>query len=329
MNIVSSMVIKNDVPAFQTSHGMKVNKIIPEERNIRILTKVANPKVSIIFVARNENEWLRKSLDSLYNTKNNTSYEVIVYDDISDDKCVYDLNTHKVSRPLGDIPVGPARARNFGANLADGEILIFCDSHLKFKDYWIDQLIESLVDGRCDAVNPIISDIAVPTTKGYGWDFDLNTYTYKWTSPTNDFKLVGGIAGGCLAIWKKVFFRCGMFDSGFIKWGMEDSELGLRLALSGYKMGIDPRVDVGHFFKEVNEYGVDWESYNFNFLRMAYVNMNDEDVDFVYKQVPGDDVQKQTLLQSVKVKSKGFKDYATKIRKMDFKEYKEKFGRSM
>ena len=330
-NLVAMMEVDPPVKAISSEENidMKDASVAVDYEAKRVIKlEVDNPKVSVIFVARNEDEWLRKSLDSLYSVKNNSSYEVIVYDDFSSDDCATDMSVHTLlcSR---NAPIGPARARNMGALASRGEILIFCDAHLKFKDYWIDELIQPILDYRCEVVNPIISDIATPSTKGYGWDFDLKSYTYKWATPCTDFRLVPGMAGGCFAIDRKVFFDAGMFDRKFLKWGMEDSELALRLSLAGYRIGIEPKVDVGHFFKEINEYGVDWFSYNYNFLRMAYVNMDDEDVDYVYKLVPGDDNKKQELLEIVKETSKYRRKTMQAVRKLPFKEYKERYGRIM
>jgi glycosyltransferase involved in cell wall biosynthesis len=328
-NIVATLEI--DAPVLQFSEpNMDIGTIVAVDYRQRNCIKLSidNPLVSIIFVARNEDEWLRKSLDSLYNTVNDASYEVIVFDDFSTDDCATDLSLHVLLESKSQ-PVGPSRARNMGAINSRGQFLIFCDSHLKFRNHWIDDLIKPIQEGKCEAVNPIISDIAVPATKGFGWDFDLKSYTYKWATPTEEFKLVPGMAGGCFAIKREIFFEVGMFDRKFLKWGMEDSELGLRLILCGYRIGIEPKVDVGHFFKEVNEYGVDWFSYNYNFLRMAYVNMNDEDVDYVYSLIGGNEQERVNLLQVVKDTSKYRKKAMQHMRKLDFKDYKIQFGKVM
>ena len=330
-NIVATLEI--DAPITNTTNkrlDLDLGTVVAVDYVKRNCVKLSidNPLVSIIFVARNEDEWLRKSLDSLYSTKNVSSYEVIVYDDFSTDDCATDMSVHLLLEATNE-PVGPSRARNMGAINSKGQFLIFCDAHLKFNDYWIDELIKPIQDGRCDVVNPIISDIAIPATKGFGWDFDTKSYTYKWANPTDEFKLVPGMAGGCFAIKRETFFDVGMFDRKFLKWGMEDSELGLRLSLAGYKIGIEPKVDVGHFFKEVNEYGVDWFSYNYNFLRMAYVNMNDEDVDYVFSLITGTPQQKDELLQVVKDTSKYRRKTMQSVRKLDFSEYKRLYGREM
>jgi glycosyltransferase involved in cell wall biosynthesis len=272
--IVAPHTSLNQVHTFEDEIGPQLE---PEEYGQRGLEQrfITNPKVSVIFVARNENEWIRKAVESLYAAKNEASFECIVYDDGStDDSCTFFPVTKLLTSRKE--PIGPSRARNWGAMAARGEILIFCDGHLKFHDGWIDGMIKHIEDDRCDVVNPIISDIAFPTTKGYGWSFDTTSYEYKWGEVCNGFQYRGGMAGGCFAIKRSVFMRVGMFDKAFTKWGMEDSELALRLSLSGYRIGVEPAVDVGHFFKESNSYGVDWFSYNYNFLRMAYVNMDQQ-----------------------------------------------------
>lgn len=328
-NIVATMEVDPPVRTISSEDNYETT-VVAVDYAAKQVTKleIDNPKVSVIFVARNEDEWLRKSLESIYTTKNNTSYEVIVYDDCSTDGCATDISVHTLLCAVKE-PIGPSRARNMGAISSRGEILIFCDAHLKFKDNWIDDLIKPIEEYKCEVVNPVISDIAVVSTKGFGWDFDIKSYQYKWANPTSEFKLVPGMAGGCFAILRDVFFTVGMFDRKFIKWGMEDSELALRLSLAGYRIGIEPSVDVGHFFKEVNEYGVDWFSYNYNFLRMAYVNMNDEDVEYVYSLVPGEEAKKQELMQIVKDTSKYRRKTMQAMRKIDFKVYKDTYGRVM
>lgn len=296
-------------------------------RNTTLL-QVEKPKVSVIFVARNEDEWLEKTLDSLYSTANKTSYESIVYDDSSTDNCCDGLVVHQLLGSDGT-SIGPSRARNMGAINAKGEILIFCDAHLKFKDNWIDELIAPIEDYRCDIVNPIISDIAITSTTGYGWDFDTKSFQYKWARYCTEFTYVGGMAGGCFAIPKDIFNKVGMFDPKFSKWGMEDSELGLRASLCGYRIAIEPKVDVGHFFKESNNYGVDWFSYNYNFLRMAYVNMDKDGLDYVFTLIPGNDVQKRDLMEKVIATSKNRRLFCESTRKISFADYKENFGRVM
>lgn len=280
--------------------------------------KRKKPLVSVILVARNEDEWLRKCIESLHQTKNETPFEIILLDDGSTDLSVTDFAVDYAYRSNG---LGPSRARNQAASFSNGKILIFCDAHLKFQDYWIDNLIAPILDGRVDAINPVISDIAVPSTLGYSWSFDLNSYEYKWDEPTAVFRYQNGLAGGCLAIKWDTFNAVGKFDPHFVRWGMEDSELSLRLALSGYKLGLEPSVVVGHFFKETNDYSVDWLSYNFNFLRMAYVNMDSAGLTAVFNLVPGSVQTKKVLLDYVIAASKERKAFADSIRKQSFAEF--------
>ena len=296
-------------------------------RNVR-LRETKNTKVSVVFVVRNEHEWIQKSVESLHNCKTNYEYECIIYDDGSTDGYCSDFEVDVLLSSKND-SIGPSRARNWGAIVARGEFLIFCDGHLNFNDYWIDKLVEKIEEDVCDVVNPIISDIAIPTTEGYGWEFDTKSYEYKWGNRCTSFEFRGGMAGGCFAIRKDVFMRVGMFDKAFTKWGMEDSELALRLSLSGYRIGIEPSVNVGHFFKESNEYGVDWFSYNYNFLRMAYVNMDNNGFNYVYNLINGSESDKNSLKSAVMESSKFRKMQVARLQVISFKAYLEKFGRKM
>lgn len=332
--MINQIVIPKNA-SYSTNHAVDNESqspvLTPEELSARsiLVREIESPKVSVIFVARNESEWIGKAVDSLYSTKNKTTFECIVYDDGSDDGCCSHFPVTKLLASRTN-PIGPSRARNWGAMVARGEILIFCDGHLKFHDGWIDGMIRHIEEGRCDVVNPIISDIAFPSTKGYGWSFDTTSYEYKWGNSCTDFQYRGGMAGGCFAVKRSVFMHVGMFDKAFTKWGMEDSELALRLSLSGFRIGVEPNVDVGHFFKESNSYGVDWFSYGYNFLRMAYVNMDQEGFNYVYEQrTQGSDEDKRNLRDVVIASSKFRKLQADRIRKVSFRDYLTQFGTKM
>lgn len=287
-------------------------------------TSPETPEVSVIFIARNEDEWLRKSLESLFNTQNETTFETIVFDDLSTDGSTKGIQVDRFLQATTH-PVGPSRARNFGALHSRGKYLIFCDAHLKFKDHWIDDLIAPIKDGRCEAVNPIISDIAYPFEKGYGWEFDAKRYNFRWCDPQNCFDYRYLLAGGCVAIDREVFFNVGMFDPQFIKWGLEDMELGIRLILSGYRIGFEPKVEVGHFFKEFNDYGNDNSIWHYNYFRMAYVNMEKEDLDYVYAYAKIPEDLKEGLLKFVMETSQERKEFCESIRKISFSDYRRDY----
>ena len=87
-------------------------------------------KISIIIPTYNEEEYLPKLLESI-KSQDFTDYEVIVADAQSDD------NTREIAKEYGCIVVEgglPGPGRNRGAEVAQGEILLFLDSDLELTE---------------------------------------------------------------------------------------------------------------------------------------------------------------------------------------------------
>ena len=87
-----------------------------------------------------------------------------------------------------------------------------------------------------------------------------------------DDQLGAGVDGG---------FQGGGFDVGLSRWGLEDSELSLRLWTRGYDLCMVPEVDVAHLFRERHPYAVDWDDLLFNTLRVAWMHFSDRRVTIV------------------------------------------------
>ena len=95
-------------------------------------------KISIIIPTYNEEEYLPKLLESI-KSQDFTDYEVIVADAQSDD------NTREIAKEYGCVVVEgglPGPGRNRGAEVAQGEILLFLDSDLELTENYLSNVIE-------------------------------------------------------------------------------------------------------------------------------------------------------------------------------------------
>ncbi len=175
--------------------------------------------------------------------------------------------------------LGVARARNFGAEHALGETLVFSDAHVTVPPDWAGPLLDLLSRPEAGAVAPAIS-IMRPTpveSTGYG---------QKWRNASLDIDWLGRakaepypaplLGGGFLAMRRDVFAAAGGFDSGMIVWGSEDAELSIRLWTLGYECWVAPGVDVEHFFRPRYPYEVGWEPVLHNKLRLATIHFGPE-----------------------------------------------------
>ena len=174
------------------------------------------PLVSIIFPVKNEGENIKNTIHSLFETKTEYPYEVIVVDDSSEDGCCDFLkqNNDENIRLVTADHAGCAMARNIGGDHARGEYLIFCDAHLFFEDDWIDRLLEPIRSGIADAINPGIANAASPNNVGYGYTWNENLDP-KWNVLKIELFASPLLASGCLAMPKKVFDDIGGFERGF------------------------------------------------------------------------------------------------------------------
>lgn len=236
------------------------------------------PLASVIIPAKNEGSNVLNTVNSIFAAKNQTPYEVIVVDDGSEDGCCSFL---KVTSGRGDIKLvssgglGSARARNLGAFEARGSVYIFCDAHVFVEDYWIDRLLEPLLEGRVEAVCPGIAPHDRPrdVAGGVTWNEELK---FTWLPMPPMLSPVPLLPGGCMAVKAEVFNDVGGFDRGIIIWGREDEEISIKMWLFGYRLGVNPTVKVLHVFRNRHPYRVTWEHVDYNLLRMAYSHFKNE-----------------------------------------------------
>ncbi|MED1472273.1 glycosyltransferase family 2 protein [Bacillus salipaludis] len=239
------------------------------------------PLVSIIFPVKNEGEHIQNTLNSLFSTKTEYPLEVIVVDDNSEDGCcdfLRQANERNIKLVYAN-NAGVANTKNIGADYAKGEYLIFCDAHLFFEDYWIDRLLEPLKLGMADCVNPGIAVYGDAKTAGFGYTWNENLEP-KWNVGRKDVFAAPLLAGGCMAMPKKVFDDIEGFERGFKIWGREDEEVSFKLWLFGYKCCAVPSVTVIHVFRTgAVPFTFTWDDVNYNFMRMAYSHLNEERIE--------------------------------------------------
>ncbi len=238
--------------------------------------------ISIIIPAKNEGNNVRSTLGSLLEAKTAYPFEVIVVDDDSDDGCCDFLSSDQKPenvRLISTDGVGAANARNVGAEFSNGELLIFCDAHLFFEDYWLDRLIAPILGGQADATSPGIAPTNAPDVVGYGQTLDENLQV-KWHGRLQDEPFETAILpGGCLAVSREAFFHVCGFEKGFQVWGYEDVEFSIKLWLFGYCCMVVPEVVILHLFREAHPYQVTCSHVDYNLLRMAYIHFNDQRID--------------------------------------------------
>jgi len=109
-----------------------------------LLNPMGSPKFSVIIITRNRAGFLPKVLDSLLKQDyENARYEIIVVDNNSDDDTTSTVQRFKRECPnrihyVFEPKIGMSKARNTGASVAKGEILVFIDDDAIASSNWLD-----------------------------------------------------------------------------------------------------------------------------------------------------------------------------------------------
>lgn len=231
--------------------------------------------LSVILPVKNEGTNIKNTLDSFLASANAETLQLIVVDDKSEDGCcdfIFEDRRYNEVLLVRSPGLGSANARNFGAQLALGDVLVFADAHVNVPPAWVDGLLPYL--DRYDCVSPAIKMMDGETI-GYGITVD-DTYEMSWNGKLSDEPFSAAInPGGFLMIRRDFFYSVGEWQKKFTVWGSEDNELSIRLQLFGYLCAIVPSVVIEHLFRPKHPYPVDIEAFYYNKLLMAYLHFND------------------------------------------------------
>lgn len=231
---------------------------------------------SIIIPCRNERGHLQATIDSILGAGLAARHELIVVDDGSvDDSCAFLTVPAYAGRVklLRQANQGAAGARNCGARIARGEILVFCDAHVRVPPGWLEALLSAFDHPSVDAVCPAIASQERPQDAGYGgtWDGRL---AFQWLArpPVPGLAQVPFAPGGFMSVRHRAFLDVGGFQQYFRVWGYEDQEFSLRLWLFGYQVYVHPDIKILHYFRPRHPYTVSFAHVDFNMLWMAFTH---------------------------------------------------------
>ncbi|GIO70014.1 glycosyltransferase [Paenibacillus cookii] len=216
---------------------------------------VENPLVSIIIPVYNQWNYTYSCLASILENTKDTSYEVIIADDMSTDETINIQNYVDNVRVVRD---GTNRGFllncNNAAKQARGKYIFFLNNDTNVQAEWLSslvQLIESdskigmvgskliYPDGRQQEAGGIIWDDAS------GWNFGRLDDPEK--PEYNYVKEVDYISGAAILIRHDLWKEIGGFDERFVPAYFEDSDLAFEVRRMGYKVLFQPRSVVVHF----------------------------------------------------------------------------------
>ncbi len=231
-------------------------------------------RLSVVVIALNESGNLKKTIDSIQPTLPVDSELIVVDDGSSDGSSDFLADRAGTVTLFRTDKLGVARARNFGAAQARGDVVVFADAHVQVASDWWVPLVAVLERPGVGAAGPTICDMNRPDSKGYGYRFQgPDLLEMEWLGRQKDDPYeVPQLCGCFIAFRREVYEAVGGFDSGMIGWGLNDSEFCMRLWALGYDLIVVPHVEVLHLFREKFPYSVDWASVTHNALRLSMIH---------------------------------------------------------
>jgi len=231
--------------------------------------------ISLVIISRNEGSELEATVGNLMQTVPSSEREIIVVDDNSTDGSTDFLVRLPEVRVLHSEGIGVARARNFGAIHATGDVIVFCDAHVRAPENWYSPMLDALDDPQVGACAPGIYSLLEPDRCGYGLYIDGPDLHARWHADRPEKPAEVAVLPGCfLAMRREVFQATGGFDPGMRQLGGNDNEISFRFWTFGYKLMVVPQIEVGHLFRTVAPYESTWDAVVHNRLRMAMIHFD-------------------------------------------------------
>lgn len=199
------------------------------------------PRITVVMPVYNAEKLLGECLEAL-RANVDVDAEILIVDDSSTDR------SREIAASYGCrvIPsggrLGPAGARNKGAQEATGDIIFFVDSDVMVRPDTLRRLVEAFADPSLDGV------IAVQAPK---MRFRNICSLYKnlwmyWTYARRAGEDVPLFYTTAAAIRRQAFIDSGGFDLNYANPNVEDTDFGQKLGQMGYRIRILPDLEVEH-----------------------------------------------------------------------------------
>jgi glycosyltransferase involved in cell wall biosynthesis len=197
-------------------------------------------KLSIIVPFHKGLAFLERVLDALVPLAPHD--ELIVVADGAVDDCRALVEAHGGYLLEIEGPRGPAVARNAGAAIARGDVLVFVDADVVASPAALERLARTFADRpKLSAVFGAYDEH--PAAEGFISQYKNLAHAYFHTTSGGPAKTFWAGFG---AVRRSAFMAVGGFDERFERPSIEDIDLGYRLSDAGYQILLDPSLTVCH-----------------------------------------------------------------------------------
>jgi lipopolysaccharide/colanic/teichoic acid biosynthesis glycosyltransferase/GT2 family glycosyltransferase len=200
--------------------------------------------ISVIVPAKDAAKTIRECIQALIHQEGlqfDHDYEVIIVDDGSIDDTA-EIAEQLAVKVLRQTNAGPSAARNAGARLARGTLLVFTDADCIPSPTWLGNLTQPFRNPEVVGVKGVYRTNQTALVAR----FVQLEYEYKYARMRNQ-ATIDFIDTYSAAYRKEVFIQNGGFDESFRVPSVEDQEFSFRLARKGYHMVFEPSAAVFHY----------------------------------------------------------------------------------
>lgn len=208
--------------------------------------------ISIVTIAKNEEETLGRVIRSIKSQKSKSKYEIIVVSDGSSDGTVNEALKQNVKIIALEKSCGIATARNIGVLESVGEIIIFLDAHIVLDQNALARFAEifrrnSDIQGVCGGHNTPFGGLS-----------NIRNIRYKALSGKKDFPKIINLnnfatfSAGIGAFRREIFDEIGFFDESFRGKSGEDIFFELKALNQNYQLFYEPKIQGIHYHQIKN-----------------------------------------------------------------------------
>ncbi|MBZ0272286.1 glycosyltransferase, partial [bacterium] len=200
----------------------------------------AAPRVSVILPYHNARETLPGALASVL-AAGAGGVEIVCVDDRSTEPADDIVAAAGARHVCLTRRSGAAAARNVGASMAEGEILLFLDADVTLEPDALDRILDVFADRKIDACFGAYTPLPGPANFASVYKNLVHHYTHL-----TSHREARTFWCGCGAIRASAFWAIGGFDESYEAASVEDIELGYRLTGAGGRIALDPSIRVRH-----------------------------------------------------------------------------------
>jgi len=217
---------------------------------------MTGPHVSVIIVSYNSREDLGECIPSLVG-QDYSDFDVIVVDNNSADETVsfVEKNYPSIRVIRNKENYGPAKGYNMGITASRGKYVVLLNPDTVVEKAWLHELVRVMEADEgvaaCQSRVLLYGSRTIINTEGNEVNFLGFTWCRNYGQISNHSEVIEETLGlsACSAILRRnVLEEIGFFDEDFFMY-LDDTDLGLRMRLAGYKVVCNPKSIVYHKYK--------------------------------------------------------------------------------